>query len=461
MTFKRTGQAGEIELQVTLWRDGKRIQNKEGAYDLQNFIRGVEIYESIEQATLECMLIVEDSAGLLKSFTGSEIFKVAIVSSIQDRTYNFRSYEIASRSRTNQGNDIYMVNCCSEEYIRNETTNVFGNSDTIFTKGTEASQIVRHLLKNKKFIGSGKRLFAPKTLNKHKMIIPNWRAFDTIYWIAQRTIRKSQSGGGLQNGFAFWENGLGFHFKSIDNMIDDINNAKGTDKTDTKTGKTTLYTYVYTPKGVDDASNDPFKIEKVIFPNERNFLNGLRHGTWSGYSIGFDPVTISSSIMGTSTDMSVDAYRYSLQESWKNMSHLGKNAKNPFARSDKDVKNLVDYPKRIRYTMLPNQNFDPKWWDKLSPQMSKNYEALVELQAYQWMRFESLKTIKLQIEIPGNLDLYAGSGIDVIIPDSFSKGKGRSPDLIHSGRYMIASLTHKTLGQKLKTELFLVKDSVI
>ncbi len=93
MTFKRTGQAGEIELQVTLWRDGKRIQNKEGAYDLQNFIRGVEIYESIEQATLECMLIVEDSAGLLKSFTGSEIFKVAIVSSIQDRTYNFISYE--------------------------------------------------------------------------------------------------------------------------------------------------------------------------------------------------------------------------------------------------------------------------------------------------------------------------------------------------------------------------------
>ena len=311
------------------------------------------------------------------------------------------------------------------------------------------------------FIGSGKNVFVPETLNKHKFIVPNWRVFDTIYWVAQRTIRKKQSTGkGYQNGFAFYENGMGFHFKSVDKMIDDIN-AQTPSKTDPKTGKCCLYTYEYSPKGIDEGASDPFKIKKVVFPNERNFLNGLRHGTWSGYSIGFDPVTITSSIMGTSTDMSVDAYRYSLEESWKNMSHIGKNTKNPFSKADKEVKNLVNYPKRVRYTMLPNQNFDPNFFNKLVPQKSKNYEALVELQAYQWMRFESLKTIKLQIEVPGNLDLYVGSGVNIVIPNNFVSGGKTEIDKKYSGRYMIAALTHKTTGLKLLTEMFLVKDSVL
>mgnify|MGYP001179869396 CR=1 FL=1 len=462
MTFKRSGSPGEIELAVTIYRDGEKLTNDVGAYDLQQFVRGVEIYESIEQATLECMLIFEDSAGLLGAITGSEIFRISIGSSIIDRVYNFRSYEIASRSRTNQGNDIYIINCCSEEYVKNETTNVFGNSDTIFNNQTEASQIVNHLIKNKKYIGSGKALFCPETLNKHKFVVPNWRVFDTIYWIAQRTIRKKQSTGkGYQNGFAFYENGMGFHFKSIDKMIDDINDASQNDESNKTTGKTRLYTYEYSPKGVDDGASDPFKIKKVVFPNERNFLNGLRHGTWSGYSIGFDPVTISSSFMGTSTDMSVDAYRYSLDDMWKNMSHMGKNSVNPFSKTDKEVKNMVDYPKRVRYTMLPNQNFDPKQFKAATPQKSRNYEALVELQAYQWMRFESLKTIKLQIEVPGNLDLYVGAGINILIPTNFVGGSKRTDDRKYSGRYMIAALTHKTTGQVLITEMFLVKDSVL
>ena len=143
------------------------------------------------------------------------------------------------------------------------------------------------------------------------------------------------------------------------------------------------------------------------------------------------------------------------------MSHIGKGTANPFSKADKEVKNLVNYPKRVRYTMLPNQNFDPNFFNKLVPQKSKNYEALVELQAYQWMRFESLKTIKLQIEVPGNLDLYVGSGVNIVIPNNFVSGGKTEMDKKYSGRYMIAALTHKTTGLKLSTEMFLVKDSVL
>jgi hypothetical protein len=107
--------------------------------------------------------------------------------------------------------------------------------------------------------------------------------------------------------------------------------------------------------------------------------------------------------------------------------------------------------------MLPNQIFDPKY--KNQPQ--KNYEELVELQAYQWMRIESLKNVKLQITIPGNLDLYVGSGINIIMPTTQKSGEKPKIDERYSGRYMIASLTHSTTGAKLVTELLLMKDSSV
>ena len=143
-------------------------------------------------------------------------------------------------------------------------------------------------------------MFIEETTNKQKFIAPNWRPFDTIYWIAQRSVRKARKGGTLQNGFVFYENSLGYHFKSIDNIIDSVNKQTES-STNFTTGDTKLYTYVYSTKKSGTDESDQFKIENIVFPEERDFLSGLRHGSWSGYSIGFDPVTVTQSKMGLST----------------------------------------------------------------------------------------------------------------------------------------------------------------
>ena len=76
-------------------------------------------------------------------------------------------------------------------------------------------------------------------------------------------------------------------------------------------------------------------------------------------------------------------------------------------------------PKRIRYCGLPNQSFDPKFQN--NPQAS--YEQLAELQAYKYIRKATLQYINLKIRIPGNLDLYPGAGISIVLP-SISKAGG-------------------------------------
>jgi len=448
-------QLGEIAISISLYRNGARLESPSGEYDLIEFLKGWDISESIGAATLEARFVFEDSAGIIGAMSGSEIFKLTVSSSIQDRSYFLRSYTIESRQRTNQMNDMYIVHACSDEFVKNEVVNVFGHSDVIFKNKTESSQIIKTLLKDKRFIGSKKKFYTETTISKNQFVAPNWRPFDTVYWVSQRSIRKSKKGGTIQNAFAFYENAMGYNFKSIDKMVDDVNEQTA-DKTNKTTGKAKLYTYEFKPKNVDQ-NTDQFGIRSVVFPDERNFLMGLRHGTWSGYSIGFDPNTVANSKMGTSTDMNVDAFQYSLSSMWSKMSHLnGTKDINPVKTFDKDIQDMMNYPKRVRYTALPNQIFDPKY--KKNPQ--KNYEQLVELQAYQWMRLESIKTIKLMIVIPGNLDLYAGCGINIIIPSTVKSGSQTIVDKKYSGRYLIGKVTHSSTGQTMTTELLLMKDTM-
>ena len=295
------------------------------------------------------------------------------------------------------------------------------------------------------------------TINKQSFISPNWRAFDLIYWMSQRSIRKSSKKGTLQNAFAFYETALGFNYKSLDSMIEDIVDQDETD-TDVNQNKPKLYTYDYVPKRMLGQEIDQFTIDRISFPKEKNFLMGLRHGNWSGYSVGFDPVFITRSKMGTSTDLSADAYRYSMSSLWKRMAHLnGGNSINPQKRMDNISKNWANYPKRVRYSMIPNQIFDPK----LQNNPQRNYEQLVELQAYQWMRIESLKQCQMTIVVPGNLDLYAGSGINVNIPTTYKEGDTPKRDAKYSGRWLIAAVAHKNVGLSFETELALMKDSDI
>jgi len=449
--------AGDISTSLTVIRDGKTLESGKGLSNLVEFLRGWEIYESIEQGTVEATFMFEDSAGISNIFTGSEVIRFVVNGSVVKRTYNLRSYNVHSRQRINQTTDTFAINCCSDEFVINESGNVFGRSDTIF-KETEASSIVKKLIKETGFLGSSKKIFAEESLNKHQFVATNWRPLDTIYWIANRSVRKKQSGGGYQNGFTFYENALGYHFKSIDGMIDDINSQTIKKKTDKTKGTARLYEYLYAPKKLDDGSNDQFKIDTITFPEERNFLIGLRHGTWSGFSMGIDPVDIVKSKMGgVSADLPVSSEPYDISKTWKQMSHLGKKGSvNPASRISEDYKTLIEAPKRMRYTIIPNQNIDPK-----DGAPTQNYSELVDLQSYQFMRIESMKNTQLQITVPGNLDLYAGSGVSVTIPTTQKSGDKIETDKRFSGRYMIVTLAHKGTPDTMSTEMLLMKDTVL
>ena len=450
---------GEIEYRLTIHRNGKRIEN-DGNFNFRSFCQGFSIQESFQLATVEASFIFSDAAGMIAVLSGAEEIRLQIISSIVDRIYKFRIYRVHSRTRSSQTSDVFMVDCVSDEYMRNESTSVFGNSDILFKKKRKAENMIETLVKGSNYLNSAKNLYIEDTVNKHSFVAVNWRPLDTIYWIARRSIRKSKLSGALQNAFSFYENGLGYHFKSIDKVIDDINNQPRDEETNFITGVPRMYTYAMSPKQMDDEVLDAFTFQGLAFPEEKNVLRSLRNGTWSGYTVGFDPVNITSSKMGLSKDTTTDDTRYTIDGMWSKMSHLnGKMTVDPITQMDVSVQQQVLKPRRVRYTMLPNQVFDPKFVDNAQP----NYQQLADLEAYQYMRMETLTNIQLRINVPGNLDLYAGCGIELNIPATFKIGQKTQMDKKYSGKYLISTVTHATEaeGSKFSTTLTLLKDSIL
>ena len=84
MTIPRSS-AGDVEVRVSILRDGKEIVSKDGNKDVRDFVQAIEIYESITSATLEAKFVINDGSGFLGAMTGSELFKIQIIGTIIDK----------------------------------------------------------------------------------------------------------------------------------------------------------------------------------------------------------------------------------------------------------------------------------------------------------------------------------------------------------------------------------------
>ena len=97
-------------------------------------------------------------------------------------------------------------------------------------------------------------------------------------------------------------------------------------------------------------------------------------------------------------------------------------------------------PTRIKYRVLPGlKNQATKQAPRNGTHSDRDYMAVAE---YAAARYTLFKSIQLNIEVPGNVGLVAGSLIKLIIPGSRQKGANVKQDKKFSGKYVIAGLKH-------------------
>ena len=260
-------------------------------------------------------------------------------------------------------------------------------------------------------------------------------------------------------------------------LLDASGNQYGEMIEDSNANKDTKPTYVYGQKSIEDNPlKNQYLIDKVSYPTSFNALKSLRMGAWSGYIMGLDPTSLGESRLPTkSTKVAAKTSWYGYEKMFKGMSKLEKGGNIPIDIKSSSIKSLINRPKRIKYKVLPTHLYDLpsgtsgkgstrkfKQWENTNTLKSqgKNLDHHMETAAYNFLRKKAIEAIQLQIEVPGNLGLYAGEGIKVEIPRMLAKGSKVELDKMYSGNYLIGGVVHTYKTTNTQTTLHLLKDSI-
>ncbi len=424
--------------------NGKIRTAKDGSRDLVELISNIKITESISSPTMYAEVAVFDATDFINTLIGNEFWRIDLESGGYNITYIFQCYEITARVKAEK-KESYVLKLCSPAFVNNEVTNTFGAFESL-----DASVHVKKILETVTTLGGKKGgKFDAEPANKMRFTSPNWRPYDAINYIASKATRSGGTSDNPQGAYVFYENALGFHFKTIDKMIED---ARDQEKP----------TYVYGQKALsDNPSKNNFLISKLSFPHSFNSIRNLRQGTWSGYIIGLDPSTFGESVLPTKNKkVTAQTGYYNIENTFKRMSKLEKGGRLPIDTNNPEIKKLINNPKRVHYRAIPTHLWDSAKSDGSAVPGSRNLNSYLDTAAYNFLRKKSLEAIQLEITVPGNLNLFAGTGVAVQIPRMQVKRKKTELDKVYSGTYLIGGVTHNYKVSELQTTLHLLKDSI-
>ena len=321
----------------------------------------------------------------------------------------------------------FVLNLCSREALSNQTSRV-GKK---FPSSQKISDSVKDIIKN--YLKSPNKIMEiDETQNQYGFIGNMKKPFTIITWLASKSVSKE----GKQDssaGFLFFENQDGFNFKSIDNLMSQDPYPE---------------TFAFTPAVVDIA--DPrkdFKILEYTLDRNQDLLGKLERGAYASERYYINPVSFKPN---TNRIFKKNDYV-------SKITTLGEKIINLF-KIDKSGKDIGELPSRIFTAMLDvgtiERDADDKGWDTPA---TRNADP-ARIHAQSMMRYNQLFTQTLELLIPSNTALFAGTVIRCEFP-RVDKTKRKEPDPESSGLYMIKELCHYFDGNGSYTKLKVVRDT--
>ena len=327
-----------------------------------------------------------------------------------------------------EGTETFTLNLVSREAITNETVRV-GKK---FPTSQKISDSVKDILKN--YLKVDKINEIEETQNPYGFIGNMKKPFTLLTWLASKSVSgKSKTGEDSSAGYVFYETKDGFNFKSIDNLMEQKPYSK---------------TFFYTP-GVISSDNPKkdFKITKYFINRNQDLIGKLERGAYSSYRYYINPVSFKPSISVFKSDDYVGK-----------ASNLGdKQVSLPKIDNNSD-RTLGDLPTRIFVGMLDvgtvEKDASDKGWNN---SVERNADP-AKIHAQSMMRYNQIFTQVVEIQIPLNTSLNAGSIVRCEFPQ-LATTKRKTTDPETSGLYMIKELAHYFDSKGSYSQLKLVRDT--
>ena len=323
--------------------------------------------------------------------------------------------------------ETFTLNLVPREAITNETTRV--------GKKSPASQPISDSVKNiiKDYLKSDKVNLIDKTQNPYGFIGNLKKPFTILTWLSSKGVPES-SGKDSSAGYLFYQTKDGFNFRSIDDLISQEPYEEK---------------FVYTPNVVDfqDPRNN-FKILDYGTNKNQDLIGKLERGTYCSYRLFFNPLTFNY----TNPEKGI----FKLSDYQKETKNLGKEIELP-PISDNSDKTLGDIPSRYMTAVLDIGTMEKNPFIPKDPNVSENCDPF-KIQSQAIMRYNILFTQILEMTIPFNANLRAGSCIECEFP-KLDREKRSEPDTEQSGLYIIKELCHQFDTEGSFTKLKLIRDT--
>jgi len=400
--------------------------------NIKNLVLEITLYESILSSNLQATLTIEDVGQNLIStlpIVGQERIQIIIASDNQFYNLNYYLYKIDGRSMKEK-EQVYVMSCVSIEALRNENFRICERVD-----GKKAEEIIPEILKRDGFSTKTIQKDKDETVHPFDMYVPNWRVFDYFNWLSTRSVPEYKQD---SIGFLFYETFNGFNFRSIDRLIDQP----------TYPAPNVKYTFFQgntKELGRVDA-NDKYRINNFSYPKAFNIYEDMRRGAFSHASIYVDV-----------TRRTYRSYKTTVDDYWKDMSHLEK--VKPYTTVG--PVQLLNRPSRFIYR--PSTISTWGWQEDLSDAETDNVDDMNKLFEKAWYRYYFLEYITIDISVPGDLKNRVGNVIYISIPDpKRSSENSVQEDKSISGRYIINSIKHTILNRsELRTNIALTRDTYL
>ena len=428
-------------------------------FDLRKLFVSMNIYEDLFGDSVTVDILLNDSINLPSKgpILGEEYLNFSIFTkSVEGKSGKgidinpglMYSVSISDRHITKDRQQLYLLHFTSEQDIVNSNTTVSRSF-----RGKKISEIVKTILDD--YIDpteSGNDFVIEETEGLENVVIPNWKPFKAINWLAKRAINKNN----VPN-YLFWEaNGITY-FKSVETLLTQQVKQK----------------FIYSPiidskqKIIQLAANDQVQLDELAIINQFNTTRNIENGYYASKLITHDIVK-----------KKIQQQTYSLTETYASgITHT--DLYMPISTND------TYYEVQNRHTFAPQvvgsnegdniQSYhDSKvmFYPKHDRMYSKNSTDLYDNEVEKWKLQRNalilgLDQVKLQITFSGLSYLNVGHTVDITVPApekvlEQNPGKIKNPedlaDKYLSGVYLITALRHMIVWNNGKPAYFQVAE---
>ncbi len=321
---------------------------------------------------------------------------------------------------SDKGIETFTLHLVSRESLSNEQSRVTKKfyGQTIDKSISEIVKLVEPL-KQEKF---------EETENIYNFIGNLRKPFTIILWLASKAIPVGATS--RSAGFFFWQTRKGFHFRSVENMIEKAVEEK--DK---------LQKYYYSQSvdpSLEDSLQNATKVLAFSVQEDSDVLTDLHSGVKSTYRIFFNPVTFEFTQPQNSVFKEKPASTLGVPE-----------------EEEPKVADPENIPANMMASRIISSVYDVGTLD-VGVSTAINYDQ-VDSTSQAITRYGMLFNTQVTLTVPTNTTLVAGDAIMVFFPKT-TDDEPVTDDRI-SGIYIIKDLTHLFLPNASYTALKVVRDT--